>query len=327
MPDKIKYTIISQLLYVALWSLASCSGPEGSPGSCPTRDTITIKDYNLIIAPDLSNRISFDVHPKPLHDTVLINGIINEIHNILTLQNRRVGQKDVFTLDFINPGMLNNNWVAVDSCKIDFSGFPDLYTSAEYKRNGLSKDQQAFKQQVGKLYEHAISNLSGADIWNYFNETVRNQVKVVEPVIRREGEMAVSRQLRNVVVLFTDGYIETVNKNKGFRLTDTMIDKIRKDFNASGSTNLDEYISTQSSYSIAQTTKPLKDLDIIIFEMVDRSLTPNGVATKHPTDFEIMSIIWKNWLKGSGCKHVELYKAVADKKLMTERLKNFLKVI
>lgn len=322
-----KYKLLNKLTYLLMLVLTSCAGSHDETKPLTLRDTITVKDYNLIIAPDLSNRIDFNVHPKPLHDTVLVNGIINDINSILTLQNRRVGQKDIYRLDFINPGILNNNWIDVDACKIDFSQFSNVHENAEYKRNQLSGDQKVFKEEVQKLYGHAINDLAGADIWNYFNQTISNQVKIIAPETRVEGEIVVSRELRNVVILFTDGYIENVNNNKGYQLTEKQVDDLRIRFHASKSNDLQAFIGTQPTYAIAKTTQSLKDLDVVVFEMVDRSLNPQGVAAKHPTDFEIMSIIWKNWLKESGCRHVEIFKAVADKNVMLERLKNFLKVI
>ncbi len=322
------HQFLIKVFYVILAGFVSCSSP-GRPdvGHDYPKDTIVIKDYNLIIAPDLSNRISFNVHPKPLHDTVLINGVINEINNILNLQNRRVGQKDIFSLDFINPGILNNNWINVDACKIDFSRFSNVHENAAYKRNKLANDQRLFKEQVSKLYEHSINKMAGADIWNYFNQTVGNQLKIMPPQVRLEGDVAISRELKNLVVLFTDGYIENVNIKKEYQLSKQQVDDIRKNFNASKSKNLQAYIDGNAAFGIAVTTQSLKDLNVVVFEMLDRSLNAQGVAKQHPTDFEIMSIVWKNWLKQSGCKHVEVYKAVADKKLMLERLKDFLKII
>lgn len=322
-----KNHLVFRLFCIVLFGLCACSTPVKKCDNSGFKDTIVVKDYNIVIAPDLSNRIDSRVHPKPLHDSILINGIIDEIGSILTLQNRRVGQKDIFSLDFINPGILNNSTIAVASCRIDFGHFSNLYESAEYKRIGLSRDQELFKQEVAKVYEHAHQNLAGADIWNYFNQTIHNQVKILPPESYVEGCTTISRQFRNVAVLFTDGYIENAGGKKDHQFSEGRVEYIRKAFNASKSKALQSYIDENFSLGIASTIQSLKDWDVILFEIVDRSLDSNGVAIKSPTDFEILSVIWKSWLKQSGCKHVEVYKAVADKKILFDRLGNFLKVI
>jgi len=56
----------------------------------------------------------------------------------------------------------------------------------------------------------------------------------------------------------------------------------------------------------------LKNLDILVLELYDRTETNVG-ASIHPTDLEIMKLIWGDWLKTSGVKRFELYPKFSSK--------------
>lgn len=68
----------------------------------------------------------------------------------------------------------------------------------------------------------------------------------------------------------------------------------------------------------------MKGFNVLVLEMIDRSLDKNGVAIQHPTDFEIMKIVWEDWLTRSGAEKVEIHKAVVNKEKGFELLKSFI---
>lgn len=133
-----------------------------------------------------------------------------------------------------------------------------------------------------------------------------------------------SKRTGNVVVLFTDGYIENTNKTPGYMLNQEMIEQIRKAYKTSKANNLAAFIQSQPQFHIKPTENDLSNLHIIIFEMMDRSLDPNGVAVHHPTDFQILKVLWTKWLKDSGCKDIEIHQTFSRKGDAYERLHAFL---
>lgn len=274
-----------------------------------------IYDYNVLIVPDLSNRINTEIHPKPLHDTVLINNIADNIENLLKVKNRQMNQLDIYKVDIINRGILNQNIADPQKLEINFRKFKnDQRESSDYKRDHLKADILLFKNNLSKLYAHSLQNSSGSDVWNYFNQTVSNAL-----INQPDAQVAIGdneyiiKGTKNIIILFTDGYIESVNNASGYALDQKSIKKIRDSYLKSGADNLEKFIQSKPEYHIKKTSVSLQNTSVIVFEMTDRSLDKNGASTIQPTDFEIMKILWSQWLVASGASKVEIFPAFSQK--------------
>ncbi|MFD2902545.1 hypothetical protein [Sphingobacterium anhuiense] len=309
---------------VVLPFLVACSG-----GDKTAKKEVMIKDYNIIIAPDLSNRINMMKYPKPLHDTLLIREVIDHADDLLKLNDRSSGQSDIYKIDFINRGILNSSSFDPKKMTIDFSQFGSKQLDrSNYIRKELNSDKQEFADEVNRVYDYSLQNQTGADVWNYFNETIKTSLVDVSPQFLNETTNAiVNKKNTNVVLLLTDGYIESANQGKGYKLGPEMIEKIRKAFNASGKSELQEFIAQDSSYAINKTNFNLKDANIFIAEMVDRSLDKYGVSKVQPTDFQIIKVIWEKWLKDSGASNVKVIQAVNTKQQFYKEFEQFLKTL
>lgn len=309
---------------VVLPFLVACSG-----GDKTAKKEVMIKDYNIIIAPDLSNRINMMKYPKPLHDTLLIREVIDHADDLLKLNDRSSGQSDIYKIDFINRGILNSSTFDPKKMTIDFSQFGSKQLDrSNYIREKLNSDKQEFIYEVNRVYDYSLQNQTGADVWNYFNETIKTSLVDVSPQFLNETTNAiVNKKNTNVVLLLTDGYIESANQGKGYKLGPEMIEKIRKAFNASGQSELQEFIAQDSSYAINKTNFNLKDANIFIAEMVDRSLDRYGVSKVQPTDFQIIKVIWEKWLKDSGASNVKVIQAVNTKQQFYKEFEQFLKTL
>lgn len=309
---------------VVLPFLVACSG-----GDKTAKKEVMIKDYNIIIAPDLSNRINMMKYPKPLHDTLLIREVIDHADDLLKLNDRSSGQSDIYKIDFINRGILNSSTFDPKKMTIDFSQFGSKQLDrSNYIRKELNSDKQEFADEVNRVYDYSLQNQTGADVWNYFNETIKTSLVDVSPQFLNETTNAiVNKKNTNVVLLLTDGYIESANQGKGYKLGPEMIEKIRKAFNASGKSELQEFIAQDSSYAINKTNFNLKDANIFIAEMVDRSLDKYGVSKVQPTDFQIIKVIWEKWLKDSGASNVKVIQAVNTKQQFYKEFEQFLKTL
>lgn len=315
---------ISSLLF-----LSSCNN-NTSDSTNSSNDTVYINDYNVLLVPDLSNRINPNIHPKPVNDTTILFNILDNVVTLIDLNNRSVNQKDIYKLDFINQKILNNNVCDAKELVIDLNKFGnDLSGASEYLRTGIKSDVSAFKSNIKSIYDYSLKNTAGADLWNYFNENISKSLKKTTPIEiksedRTSDESIFFKQYKNVVVIFTDGYIENANKTKGYNLDPSLIEKIRKDYLASGNKNLKEYITSNPEYLLHNTTNSLEGTNILILETIDRSLNKNGVALKQPTDFQIMKILWEQWLTDSGADKVEVHQTVHKKEEAFEIIKTFM---
>ncbi|WP_131401741.1 hypothetical protein [Chryseobacterium sp. JM1] len=325
---KTKTKSISGILKVlSILFITSCCNKEDT-SLLKQENLPKIYDYNVLIVPDLSNRINPEIHPKPLGDTLLINTIADHINDLLKIKGRQMNQLDVYKFDFINRGILNQHIADTEHMEINFRKFKNKSQDAShYKRYDLKTDITSFKNNIAKVYEYSLGHSAGSDVWNYFNQNIKNSM-INEPdkkVEIAEDEFVITGT-RNIAVLFTDGYIESANNSSGFRLDQDLIKKIRREFVSSGSVDFEKFILSKPEYLIRKTSD-LNQLNVLVFEMVDRSLDKNGATTVQPTDFEIMKIIWKKWLKDSGAAQVEIYPALTNKTEAYEALKKFMEEI
>ncbi len=316
---KTKFTL--SLLVLTLFLCNCCKKGDGSPAN--NESFVKINNYNVLIVPDLSNRIDPNLHPKPVHDTILIDQIADSIRSLMNVNNRQMNQLDVYKFDFINKGILNSGAANLENMEINFNIFKNKVRDAsEFKRNSLRPAISKLKKEVSKVYQYSLQHPAGSDVWSYFNETINGSL-LYEPEKIDEKEKIITGT-KNLLVLFTDGYIESVNNGPGYIFDQQSVEKIRKDFLNSKSADLEKFISSNPGYAIKKTTNNLKDLHVLILEMVDRSLDKNGAATIQPTDFEIMKIVWTKWLKDSGASKVEIYPAFSKKTDAYYVLKKFM---
>ncbi len=291
------------------------------------KEVADISNYNIIIAPDLSNRINPHIHPKPIHDTVIINDVYEQIPTFIKTGNRQSQQMDVFTFDFINGGAINKISVNQNNIKVDFSQFGTRQLErSDYIRKGLTKDIASAKESIAEIYKYAINNPSGADIYNYLNATVNNVLVPEDFTITEITSYLDARtSTKNIIILFTDGYIENVTKGAGFQFTGSTVRKIRENFNKSEIKNLNHFIAAHPQYQINPlTNKNLEHARIIVVEMIDRSLDENGVATAHPTDFVIMRAVWEHWFKQSNVLDYEFINAQNTSEQTLTHIKKFI---
>lgn len=283
------------------------------------------KNYNILLVPDLSNRINQTIHPKPIHDTVIINTVLDSIPQFLKIANRTINQADIYKIDFINRGILNEKIFNNSIFDISFLKFKNkLKEASEYKRNELKSDISTLKKETAKIYSYASMQSSGSDVWNYFNETIHASLSSQIDTVKVSSNKGIISKTKNKVVLLTDGYIETVNKTAGYHLNQDLIKKVRTEFLQSKSSDLKKFILTNPQFLIKKVNNDLKNADVLVLEVTDRSLDSNGVARFHPTDLEIIKIIWTDWLTKSGAGRVEIHAALSNRKDVYTIVKNFI---
>ncbi|SDK40209.1 hypothetical protein SAMN04487898_10884 [Pedobacter sp. ok626] len=272
-----------------------------------------VTHYNIIFAPDLSNRLNTKLYPKPVSDAKIVSSVLSKIYPDILRIKRLDRQMDKFSVDFINRGLIGIYKINTEVLNIDFGPFQDRqleridYIMGRSKRK-LSSDVTLFNAEYARINAKASLANHGADIWTYFNSGIDGSI--VKPAFKRGNSI---QAYRNILILMTDGYIEAGIYGKGYDLSKQKVDAFRKAYLKSRASNLEHFLGLNPQFKINPVNNQyLKNLEVLVLEMYDRSLSKSGAATIHPTDMEIMKVIWSDWLRESGIKHFELKSIMAN---------------
>ncbi|NME68089.1 hypothetical protein [Flammeovirga aprica] len=279
------------------------------------------ENYNILIVPDLSNRIDPSIHKKPYTDTEIVSVILDIFaytdqnglpKGLYKSGNRNKNQKDRISVKAINNTSLFtdlNNSMIIDlgefdksqAQRIEFLNGNATYTINDAKKNFLNAYQ--------KMNDIALKNQAGADMWQFLQNGVdKHDFKLTNPMKSK----FIEDQSKNIFIIFTDGYIETgycdTKKKSAPYLTNKMVNNFRNAFlnRTDKSLSMKEFFK-KNGYGIEPVKNPvLADCKVIVAEMYDRSINANGIATKNPTDMEILKLFWSDFLEKSGCKDYHL---------------------
>jgi len=281
---------------------------------------VVITHFNITFAPDLSNRTNLQLYPRPLNDAEILKIITNNLYPTILRYRRSENQKDKLQVDFINKGLINQYKVNMDKLLIDFGQFSrqndriNYIMERDHVRKTLRQDAGSMVAEFGRINNEAARKNFGADIYTYFNEGIDpKNVLLPEKPVDDEGTTYINTY-RNVLILTTDGYIEAGIYDKGFDLSKTRIEAFRTAFLASGQTDLKTFFKKNPQFRITPAhNDQLKNLEVLVMELYDRSKSKTGRATIQPTDMEIMKLFWTDWLQQSKVKRFELHPCANSK--------------
>jgi len=289
-----------------------------------------IEHFNISLVSDLSNRINNNKYPKSVDDTVLVNAIVDEIYPNILKTRVEVDQIDKINVRFTSRKIISYYNVNSANMSFDFNSFDNSqqkrisYILDRDGKNKFNQDKKNFKSEFAKLIMNAREKSCGADIWSFFNNVVDKNFIIN---VNNKSEKMVKHSYKNIIVLFTDGYIEAGlygdkngYENKKYYLSSKSIHNFRKAFKKSGDSDIRAFFK-EKKYGLIPLNNPLlENAEIMAVELYDRSLTASGNATVHPTDGEILDLFWSEWMKESKVKRFKVYKMVSSKE---EFIKNF----
>jgi hypothetical protein len=292
--------------------------------------------FNMMIVPDLSNRIDTEMRPKPVSDQRIIQSILGNIQDgFLKSQGRRTNQKDRFQLLFTNQTLITKHRINTEDLLLDFSQFDKQKHRIDYIKgrgdNGsFNVDLSKMDNEVGELYKSAKQDIGGADIWSFMKNLNSSKIKVpgsIQTSRTMDGE-EYKNEYRNILILLTDGYIEAgrySNKKLCPSLSQNRMSQFRKSFIRNGNDRTIEQFFTDEGYGITPIMNPLlKEIEIIVMELDDRSVNQNGNATEDISDMDIIKLFWSDWLTKSGVKKYELYSKAASESEVDNNIKDFI---
>lgn len=299
-----------------------------------TGKTVITTHFNILFAPDMSNRVDPMLYKRPLNDVDILSIITSDLYPPILRYKRADYQKDKLMVDFINKGLINQYSVNTDNLLIDFGRFTKQPDRINYilGKNGmqhtLGKDIGEMTVEFNRINNLAIQKNVGADIWSYLDQGI-DERKVLSPENAiKSGSNTYINTYRNILILPTDGYIEAGIFGKGFDLSQNTVNHFRDAFLASGESNMRGFLIKNKKFCIKPVdNKYLKNLEILVIELYDRSLTKMGVATVHPTDMEIIKLLWTDWLQQSNVKRFELHPYVSSRNEAEKVILNFLGIL
>jgi hypothetical protein len=181
-----------------------------------------LKYQNIIIFSDMSSRID----NKPPND-------IEEIHKIVQF----------FKYECVKPGKK-----IADKSSISFSPFSDkiiatididkiknlgekqrfINSTGEYKNNGFTHKIDDFEQKIKIAY--ALTRNNGLDLISILIEKIKNNPIVKKDTYLTDGIDTTYLKYDNHIYVFTDGYLEYINKNGNtqFYFGKSEINKVRQ---------------------------------------------------------------------------------------------------
>jgi hypothetical protein len=303
--------------------LASCSSEQ---------KTIVNEHLNIIITPDLSNRIE-ESYAKPVADTELISSIYKSYYpDLYNIKSRIMGQEDILQFRFTNPKIINKLQINIENLKVDLSKMTPTHRITYFTQGDFINKLDTINNEIGNLYKQAKINTTGGDIYNYLQKEITATVikEDKDPVVSNGTE--VFNVQRNIIVLLTDGYIEAglygkanCRDKKCLYLSKTKVDEFRNAFLVSGSSDLKDFFKNSGYGIIPIKNSNLENTEVFVSEFYDRSLNEKtGSQTVSPNDFEIMKLFWSDWLEQSGVKHYKILDTANSKEEFLEELKTFI---
>ncbi|SFW48170.1 hypothetical protein [Chitinophaga sancti] len=286
----------------------------------PTGKTFTITHFNILFAPDMSNRVDPKLYKRPLNDVDILSIITNNLYPSILRFKRMENQKDRLMIDFINKGLIKQYQVNTEKLLINFGKFPTQRERIEYIfakpgiKPSMEKDINEMTGEYSLVNNQAIKDNVGADIWSYLNQGIdENKILTNESIVKYKNDIY-TNTYRNILILPTDGYIEAGIFGKGFDCSKNTINNFRKAFYTSGEKDMQEFLRKNKRFQIKPVNNELlKNLEILVMELYDRSLSKAGCATVHPTDMEIIKLLWTDWLQQSNVKRFELHPYASSK--------------
>lgn len=223
-------------------------------------------NLNIIIVPDLSNRITdFVSNPEQIkRDSVIIDAICESFEKKVKL---KMNSKDRLIIDVTDRKQAGGKvGELADSLKLTLENFQNK-SNRLYFDNHTSK----FKASVKKLYEEALNfeiknpKGGGADYVSYFSTILKS--KIQKPTL--------DDNYTNILIILTDGYLDATKPNG-------------------------EVVSycTKNPFAIEETLNcKFKELEVFLLEV-------NRKKTANDADEKALQKWWVTWLKSMSVKNV-----------------------
>ena len=254
---------------------------------------------NIVILSDFSSRLT-NKTPK---DTVEIHNIVQYFKSECVKPGEKIGDKSSICFSSFS----NKVIATIDIGKIKNLGEKQQFinSTGKYKGNGLTYQIDEFNLKVKNAYANIRNN--GLDLISILIEKIENEPIVKEGTSLTDGVETTYINYENHIYIFTDGYLEYVNKsvNNQFYFGKNEINKVRQYCKAN---NMGIQTALDTNRSLCLTpikNKKNKLVNLHILETHERDKNDILQQYAHVTgerDNEILEAVWRKWAAESGFK-------------------------
>lgn len=280
-------------IYCVIILFSSC-------GSEPQNKHLTYQ--NIVILSDLSSRID-NKQPKDIDE---IHKIIQFFKNECVKPGEKIGDKSCITFSAFSEKVS----ASLDIDKIKTLGAKQQFinSTGDYKNNGLEQQIEIFEQKVKNDYSN-IRN-PGLDLISILIEKIENETIIKQNTYLTDGIDTTFVNYENHIYIFTDGYLEYLNKNTNnqFYFGSLEIDKVRQYCKIN---NVDISKALKANISLClPISKSIKNksINLHILETHERDKNDKQQTYQFPKgqrENEILEGVWRKWALESGFKSFE----------------------
>ena len=257
---------------------------------------------NIVILSDMSSRID----NKPPKDIAEIHKIVHFFRNECVKPGEKIGDKSCISFSAFS----EKTSACIDINEIKNLGLKQQFinSTGDYKNKGLEEQIGIFEQKVKSDYT-SIRN-QGLDLISILFEKIENEPIIKKNIILPDGIDTTFVNFENHIYIFTDGYLEYVNKktNNQFYFGNTEIEKIRQ-FSLANKMEIIKVLENNKSMCLPiSQSKKLNNINLHVFETQERDKDDNLLTYKYPQgqrDNEILEAVWRKWALESGFKSFE----------------------
>ncbi len=258
---------------------------------------------NIGILSDMSSRID----NKPPKDIDEISNILQFFENECVRPGEKIGDRSCIFFSTFSEKVI----ATIDIGQIKNLGEKQQFinSTGKYRDKGLAHRIDDFELKVKSAYSNTRNK--GLDLISILIEKIEN-----EPIIKKdtffttEGIDTTFVSYDNHIYIFTDGYLEYLNKgaNSQFFFGLTEINKVRN-YCINNSVDIGKALEIDSSLCLPlHRCNKNQQIHLHVLETHERDKNDVLQTYKHPTglrDNEILEAVWRKWAKGSGFKSFE----------------------
>lgn len=278
--------------------LKSCD--SGKQNSEPQNKHLNYQ--NIIILSDFSSRLAY----KPPKDTVEIHKIVHYFKNECVKPGEKINDKSAICFSSFSDKVIAS--IDIDKIKNLDEKQQFVNSTGKFQNKGLNYEIDDLEKKIKSAYSNIRNN--GLDLISILIEKIEN-----EPILKKDSQLTdgidtTFINFDNHIYIFTDGYLEYLNKNNNnqFYFGDSEIGNIRRYCTAN---NVDIKIALDKNRSFClPPTKNNKNqfVNLHVLETHERDKNDKLQTYKYPTgqrDNQILEAVWHKWALESGFKSFE----------------------
>lgn len=261
-----------------------------------------LKYQNIIIFSDMSSRLD----NKPPKDIEEIHKIVQFFKNECVKPGKKIADKSSIYFSPFSDKII----ATIDIDKIKNLGEKQRFinSTGEYKNKGFKHKVDDFEKKIKIAYRLTRNN--GLDLISILIEKIKNDPIVKKDTFLTDGLDTTYVKYDNHIYIFTDGYLEYLNKNGNtqFYFGKSEINKVRQ-FCKTNNVDIKKALKMNSSICLP-VIKINKNhyINLHLLETQERDKNDKLQTYDYPIgqrDNEILEAVWRKWAKESGFKSFE----------------------